>query len=227
MALGFSQKKQFGPSGLADVKINTKSVRIVYKESGDVYELESDKWPIKERPSGEYRVTLSKPGDKVIGISPIPGTYLVTFKDFGNRLDGIAQPKIQRGGVRQGKNGKYIAPDKMVFHANLLVESNDRFNGLTILSILAYGFEPLSGTPFATVNVESKRDLERIETFMRLTGYDFNKDIPYAPNVLPWLEEELKRAKKTFMVTTNADGFIDSMAEVPAALLKPAKKSKK
>jgi len=228
MPLGFAQKKQFGPQGMADVKVNAKTVRVMFKDTGDVYEIELDKWP-KGRPSGEYRLTMSKPGDKVIGLNPVPGTYLVTFKEFGNRTDGIPQPKIQRGGVRQGKNGKYIAPDKMVFHANLEVQSEDRFDGLTILSIQAYGFEPLGGTPFATVNIEGKRDLERIELFMRLAGYDFNKDIPYAPNVLPWLEEELKRARKTFMVTTNEDGFIDSMSEVPAALLpkKAAPKKKK
>jgi len=227
MALGFAQKKQFGPQGIASVKVNAKSVRLVFQDTGDVYEIESDKWP-KGRPSGDYRLTLSKAGDKVIGVNPIPGTYLVTFKEFGNRLDGIATPKIQRGGRREGRNGPYIAPDKMVFHANLMVESDDIYDGLTIMSIQGYGFEPLSGTPFATVNMESKKDLERLELFMRLAGYDFNVDIPYAPNVLPWLEESLKRAKKTFMVTTNAEGFIDNMSEVPAALLKkPVKKAKK
>jgi hypothetical protein len=229
MALGFTQKKQFGPSGVADVRVNAKSVRIVFDETGDVYEIETANWD-KKRPTGKYRVTLSKAGDKIIGINPVPGSYLVSFKEFGNRIDGIPTPKIQRGGVRARKDGqKWIAPDKMVFNANLQVESDDCYDGLTILSIQAYGFEPLSGTPFATVNVENKRDLERIELFMRLAGYDFNVDIPYQPNVLPWLEESLKRACKTFMVTTNADGFIDSMAEVPTSLLKraPAKKKTK
>jgi len=228
MALNFQQKKQYGPSGVADVKVNTKSVRIVF-EGGDVYELELSAWNM-DYASGKYRVTLSKAADKVIGISPITGTYIVRFKEFGNRTDGIPMPKIQHGGVRQGKKGKWMAPDKMVFHALLEVIGDDLYGGLEIRQILSYGFESMSGTPFATVSVEGQRDLERIESFLRLSGYDMNVDIPYAPNVLPWLEESLKRAAKPFMVTTNAEGFIDSMAEVPASLLssisKPTTKKK-
>jgi hypothetical protein len=224
MGLRFNQKKSFGPSGMADVKVLAKNVRITFAD-GDVYDLPLDVWG--KKPSGKYRVALSKAGDKVVGINPTTGTYIVKFKEFGNRLDGIPNSKIQRGGQRTGRNGAtYMAEDKMVFHAQLEVQSNDEYNGLTILSILPYGFEPLSGTPFASVNVSGKRDLERIETFLRVAGYDLNKDIPYAPNVLPWLEEELKRAAKVFMVTTNADGFIDSMAEVPAALLAGMSKKK-
>lgn len=226
MALQLSQKKQYGPSGIADVKVLAKNVRIAYKD-GDVYEIPLEAWD-KKRVSGEYRVSLNKTGDKVVGINPLPGTYLVRFKEFSNRTDGIPESKIQRGGPRKGKNGQqYMAPDRLVFHAQLEVQSEDRFDGLTILCILPYGFEPLSGTPFATINVTGRRDLERIEQFLRYAGYDFNKDIPYAPNVLPWLEEDLKRAAKIFMVTTNADGFIDTMAEVPAALLPSAKKKGK
>lgn len=220
MALTMNQKKSFGASGLAEVKVLAKTVRIIFKEDGDTYELPLDTWD-KKRASGLYRVTMSKTGDKLVGINPPPlSTSIVRFKEFGSRADGIPQPKIQRGGPRNGKNGtKYMAPDKMMFYAQLEVVSKDMYEGLTIMCSMAYGFEPQPGTPFATVSVDSKRDLEAIEKFLRLTGFDFNKDIPYMPNVLPWLEEELKRPAKIFMVTTNDKGYIDSMSDVPAALL--------
>lgn len=227
MALQVNLKKSIGPQGLADVKVLSKNVRVMFKDTGDVYEIALDNWD-KKRASGEYLVTLNKTTDKVIGIRPPAGTYIVRFHQFGNRVDTIPQPKIQRGGVRQSKSGgTYMAPDKMVFNALLEVISEDRFNGLEILSILPYGFEPQSGTPFSTINVSGKTDLERIETFLRLAGFDFNKDIPFAPNVLPWLEEELKRAATVWMVTTNEDGFIASMAALPAHLAPKVKKSKK
>lgn len=227
MALQINQKKSIGPQGNADVKVLAKNVRIMFKDTGDAYEIVTENWD-KKRTSGEYLITLNKTTDKVIGVRPVAGTYIVRFKQFGNRVDTIPQPKIQRGGVRQKKTGgTYMVPDRMVFHAVLDVISEDRFHGLEILSILPYGFEPLSGTPFSIINVGGKADLERIETFMRLAGFDFNKDIPFAPNVLPWLEEELKRAATMWMVTTNEDGFIASMAALPAHLAPKLKKPKK
>jgi len=225
MALQMKQRKSFGPQGLANVKLLNKVVRITFKD-GDVYEIPSDNWD-KNRPAGEYNVTLNKAGDKIVGLKPIAGTYIVRFHKFANRVDEIPQTRIQRGRHVDTADGKHFdIPDKLVFDALLEVVQQDRFEGLDILCILPYGFEPLSGTPFSTISVAGKKDLERIEQFLRFSGYNFDKDIPYAPNVLPWLEEELKRAAKMFMVTIGEKGFIDTMAEVPAALLSGLGKKK-
>ncbi len=227
MAMNFSQKKQLGPTGLAEVKVLSKTIRIAFKESGDIFELPMDAWEGK-RPSGTYIVTLNKSADKIIGLKPIKGSYLVKFNKFANRVGEVPQTRIQKGGPRTNQKGqKYILPDKLVFDALLSVVDHDLYENLNILLILPYGFEPEPGTPNTTISVSGKRDLENIETFMRLAGYDFNKDMPYSPNVLPFLEEDLRRQGKVFMVTIGDNGFIDTMAEVPASLLPKPKKGKK
>jgi hypothetical protein len=220
------QRKSIGTSGVADVKLLAKTVRISFAD-GDTYELDSSTWD-KKRTSGEYRVTMSKQGDKVIGLGAVPGTYIVRFKEFANRIDGIPQTKIQQGGERISRTGgKYIAPNKLVCHALLEIQSEDRFDGLNILAILPYGFEPEPGTNNCCIAVDGKRDLERIDSFLRLTGFNLNDPIPYAQNVLPWLEGVLQGKNIAFMVTINDQGFIDTMAPLPAHLAPKPKKAKK
>lgn len=229
MGLRIQQKKQLGPQGVANVRVLGKTVNINF-ETGDVYEVTKEAWG--DHPAGEYIVTLSKDGNKVVGVKPTAGTYIVHLKEFSNRVNGVPEPKIQRGGERTNqKGGKYFVPDKQVFHALLEVEDEGhRFDGLNILAILPYGFEQLPGTNVAMINVEGSRDMERIELFLRYTGLDFNTEIPFSINVLPWLEQQLLNANTSFMVTTNKDGFIDSYAPLPTALAnikkKPAKKKK-
>ena len=226
MALNLSQKKSIGPSGLAEVKVLSKVVRIEFAD-GDIYEIPLDGWD-KARGSGKYVVTLNKGCDKAVGVKPPAGTYLVKFNKFANRIDEIPQTRIQKGrNVVTDTGKKFTIPDKLVFDALLSVVNHDKYEDLNILLILPYGFEPEPGTPNTIISVSGKRDLENIEKFLRFAGYDFNKDMPYSPNVLPFLEEDLRRQGKIFMVTIGEKGFIDTMAEVPESLLPKAKKGKK
>jgi hypothetical protein len=232
MALNTQLKKVTGPRGVAVVKILNSKIRITYRESGDVYELDKNTggWP-KGKPEGEYTVNLTKEGDKILGLAPTPSaTYVVTFNRFTNRTEEIPAPRIQRGGQRTRKSDgqAYFQPDKLVFGALVTVQQDGhRFDGLDILLNLPYCFEQYPGTNEVLLSTTSKRDLEQIESFLRSAGLDFaNVSIPFSSNVLPWLESYLQTNGRMFMVTLNGDGWVDSMAELPAHLA-PKKKSKK
>lgn len=225
------QKKSFGPQGNAKVTIGNRVVRIAL--NGEVYELPLDAWD-KNLPAGEYSLTLSKGLDKVMGVRPpYPGTHIVKFAEFANRLNEIPEPKIQRGGPRHTKNGgSYIAPDKLVFTSLLEVCDGSQYDGLKLTDTHTYGFEPVPGSPDAMVTMEGQKDLERFETFMRVQGLPLaDLIIPYSSNVLPWLEDQLQTRGKMFMVTTDDKGFVDTRSPAPAHLLPkkatPKKKAKK
>lgn len=213
------QKKSFGPQGNAKVTVGAKAVRI--QLDGEVYELPVDAWD-KNRPNGEYQLTLSKNLDKIMGVRPpSPGTHVVKFVELGNKTNGIPYPKIQRGGPRTSKmGGKYMAPDKLVFTATLEVVDGGQYDGLRLVDTHTYGFDPVPGSQDAMIVMEGQKDLERFEAFMRAQGIGLaDLVIPYAPNVLPWLEQYLQENARPFMITTNDKGFVETRSSVPAHLL--------
>ncbi len=224
-------KKSYGPQGPSKVTLGNKIVRI--QMNGEVYELEKDAWDVMYS-AGEYDILLSKDLTKIVSLRPpSPGTHIVKFFNFGNRINEIPEPKIQRGGPRKSPNGgTYIANDKLVFTANLEIVEGSQYDGLRLSDIQTYGFEPVPGSGETMITMDGKRDLERFETFMRAQGINLaDLVIPFSPNILPWLEKYLQENAKPFMVTTNDKGFIDTRSTIPAHLLpkdkKPAKKVSK
>lgn len=220
----FRVKKTFGPSGLADLRSNAKGVRIVFAE-GDTYELPAGS---TERASGKYFISLSQDLTKILGIRPVKGTYIAHFKEFGNRTNSIPDKKLQRGGPRQSKDGtkKWVQPDELVFVATLEIEDEGIYNGLTVTMNLPYSFAAAASGGVVDI-YDSQRNLERLEEFFRSCGFDLAQDIPYSPNVLPFLERKLQDAGTPFMITTTDKGFVDTISPIPTGLMKPkAKKAK-
>lgn len=219
----FKERKSFGPSGLADLRVSAKGVRVVFND-GNLYDLPAG---ATDRPSGKYVIGLSQDLTKILRVSPVAGTYIVHFKQFGNRINGIPDKKIQRGGPRQSKDGKkkWVAPDQLVFVAEMEIESEGNYKGLIIRTNLPYSFvaSPTGGNCDV---YDDARNLKRLEEFMRIAGFDPMRDIPFSQNVLPWWEGELQAIGRPFMAVTTAEGFIDSISEIPADLL-PKKSSKK
>ncbi|HEY6020135.1 MAG TPA: hypothetical protein VIY48_09600 [Candidatus Paceibacterota bacterium] len=222
--MAFRVKSTFGPSGLADVRVTTKGVKVIMQD-GNTYELPAG---ATERASGKYNVSLSQDLTKILFMKPIGGTYVVHFKEFGNRVNGIPQHKVQRGGPRQSRDGKkkWVAPDQLVCTVVLEVESDGIYEGLTITKNLPYCFVP-SPMGATTDMYDSPSNLKQWEEFYRAVGLNEDVAIPYSPNVLPWLERELQD-RGPFMVTTSEKGFVDSFAPIPAELrkAKPKKAAK-
>lgn len=227
MPVAATIKKNVGESGYADVRIGKNIVRIMFK-SGVGYELEPDQWE-KGRPAGEYNITMTLKGDKIMGVRPTAGTYIMEFKSFGNLVNEIPEPKVQLGGPRQSSDGKkkWYQPDSLAAVTLLEVQSEGRFQGLVVYNNIPYIFSPVQGTNSTKLEARSQKELERVESFLRVSGFDLaTEDIPFSVNVLPWLQRRLNEVKRPFLGTIGETGFITSVAELPKELA-PKKAKKK
>lgn len=213
-------KKNTGVSGLADVRVLANSLRVHFKADDDEYQTSLEGW---DREAGLYNVTLEKSNDKVKWVSPPgrPQAYLVKFQEFGNRQNGIPEPKKQEGGPRQGvrKDGtpySYYQPDSWKAIAKLEVMEQGIYKGLIISHRVPYVFvlDPATNESMIEgTNAERKQT----EEFLVINGFDLAQDsIPAATNVLPWLEARIQAAGKLFLVTLNEKGFVDALSPLPA-----------
>lgn len=216
----FRQKSSFGPNGLAEVRLLKDKVKVIF-EDGDIYELPKDGFP-EDRKAGNYILGLDKDRTKVMFLKPVGGaTYYAKFQEFKRDGTDIPNPYIQRGGPRKSKDGgTWIADDEMRFKAILTVlDPGGQYDGLNLTATVPYVFEQKPGTTLVEA-VGKKGQLERVEKFLRVTGFDFvNDTLQYSPNILPALERLLQEKGAIFSVTLNDKGFISEMAQVPAAFL--------
>lgn len=221
MPLGLQQIKSYGPQGSADVRILKTLVKVIF-DDGDLYELPLDGWP-KERPAGKYNVTLSKERDKVMFINAPAGMYLGRYKGMPKPQGGEhPEPYIERGGPRKNKDGgSWYAADEMRFKIHVeILDEDPHTGGLTVSKSLPYLFEQAPGLPNAII-VGKKGQLARLNEGLKILGYDSmtDTDIPYSPNVLPWLDRWFMEHRKVFQMTLNEKGFIDSESAVKESLL--------
>lgn len=221
MALSFKQKNNFGPIGLAEVRVLKEKVKILW-EDGDVDELPLEAWD-ENRKAGNYMVGLNKERSDIAFLKPPGGqTWYCKFGQF--KRDGQSEtpePYIEPGGPRKNKDGgTWIADDEMRAKYELVILDPDGlYDGLTLVGNIPYIFEQKAGTKEVEM-VGKKGQLARIEKFLRVTGFDFvNDTLQYSPNVLPQLEYLLQSKGAIFSVTTSDKGFIAEMAEVPARYL--------
>ena len=245
MAIPTKNKASNGMKGLAEVRVLNDYLRVIFKADGDTYQVNKNGWT---RPSGVYNVTLNKAQDEIKFLSP-PGRnepYLVKFLEFSNRVGasddnpGVPEPKIEPGGMRQGRNGPYYAADRLVARAKLVVvegQNEGIYKGLNIVLTIPYIFAQYNGT-MITMLEGTAGERKQVEAFLTTAGLDMlNDEIPWAGNVLPFLEAKLQAADKVFGVRLNEKGYVDKegLVHIPEYLItpemlgeveKPAKKAK-
>jgi hypothetical protein len=231
MAIPTKNKSSNGMKGLAEVRVLNDYLRVIFKADGDTYQVTKNGW---ERPSGIYNVTLSKANDEIKFLSP-PGRnepYLVKFLEFANRVGasdsnpGVPEPKIEPGGMRQGRNGPYYEADKLVARAKLVVvegQNGGIYKGLNIVLTIPYIFAQYQGT-MITMLEGTAGQRRQVETFLTTAGMDMvNDEIPWAGNVLPFVEAKLQAADKVFGVRLNERGYVekDGLVSIPEYLITP------
>ncbi len=232
------ERKFFGPSGLADVRVRKNGVQINFAD-GNVYDLPADEWD-EERPQGKYRVSLSRDTDRILGVSPVAGQYIMEFSELGNKKDGLPNNKLQRGGPRQSRDGKkhWNQPDELVFTVRFKIlegiSTNGIYGGLVIGQNFPYIFaRPSSGNSLAFEG--TKNGNLRIEKLILVsTGKTLSDvEIPYSDDpvdVLVRFEKFLTDSSRPFVASVSESGFVDvdSMVAVPSDLIpKKAKKATK
>jgi hypothetical protein len=230
MAIPTRNKSNSGKSGQAEVRVLNEALKVIFSD-GDAYMTNKNGW---SRPSGIYKITLNKTHDEIKFVAP-PGRtepYLVKFQEYANRVGksdtnpGVPEPKIKPGGWRNGPNGQYYEHDKLVFTAKLVVVSGERegmYKGLTINYELPYIFQQYPGTMIAMLE-GTAGERKKVETFLTLTGFDMVQDeIPWAGNVLPFLEAKQQVADNIFQVYVNENGFVakDGLKPFPAYMITP------
>jgi len=231
MTIPTKNKSSNGMKGLAEVRVLDDYLRVIFKADGDTYQVAKNGW---ERPSGVYNVTLSKVNDEIKFLSP-PGRsepYLVKFLEFSNRVGvsdsspGVPEPKIDPGGMRQGKNSPYYQPDRLVARPKLVVvegQNEGVYKGLNIILTIPYIFAQYSGTMISMLE-GTAGERKQVENFLITAGMDMvNDEIPWAGNVLPFLEARLQAADKVFGVRLNEKGFVDKngLVSIPDYLVTP------
>ena len=124
-----------------------------------------------------------------------------------------------------------MAPDEQVFVATFAVESENIYKGLTVSTNLPFSFAASQSGEFCDV-YDSKRNIARLETFLRVAGGVENLgmfEIPYQSDpsgILVWLEKYLLKQGKVFTGTIGERGFLDieTLASIPDELLPKRKK---
>ena len=230
MAIRTKNKSSNGMKGLAEVRVLSDYLRVIFKADGDTYQVRKAGW---DRESGLYNVTLNKANDEIAFASP-PGRsepYLVKFLEFSNRVGasennpGVPEPKIDPGGPRVGKNGQtYYADDRLVFRAKLVVVEKGQYKGLNIIYTLPYIFTQDDLVPTLAMFEGTAGQRKVLEDFLRLAGLDMvNDEIPWSGNVLPWLESRLQAADTIFTARLNEKGFIakEGLSSIPSYLITP------
>ena len=216
------ERKNIGVSGYADVRVNKNSLRVGFLD-GETFDLDLDQWEEK-RPGGKFNITLSRDNTKIFGVRPIAGSYILRFAGFGNRIEDVPEPKIQRGGKRQKKDGGYFyAPDRMVFIPQFAVHAEGKYDGLLVATFLPYVFEPVQGTDLTQINGR-RGEITQVENFLSICGFDVMRDeIPYSNNILPWLERYLYAKNEPVMGSINDKGFVADLSVIPNELKKGLK----
>jgi len=227
--MAIRERRNTGPEGLATVKVLKNSVSVSLDDGG-VYELPLDSLP-KGTKSGRYRVSIARDKTKAY-LHPVSGQYIFSLQGFGARVNNIPTAKIQRGGPRRTKTGgTWVSPDEQVFVAVFSVENDNIYKGLTASTNLPFSFSSPQSGEFCDM-YDSKRNLARLETFLRVVGGVENMgmfEVPYQSDpsgILVWLEKYLLKQGKVFTGTIGERGFLDieTLASIPDELLPKRKK---
>ena len=181
--LEFEQKVIYGPSGLGNVKFNTKkngqisSIKVIAEDT-TVYPIAPDNVGdevIRESRNGVY-FQLSADETTLQTIRPYDGAHPVQFGGFTRRGDDEEpEPYVKRGGKRtkthpSGKTSSYTVPDQLRFTSVLSIVGGD-FDGYSAIYWLPYVFERGNDGVAKAVS-RSGTALDRVRDFLSMTGWD-------------------------------------------------------
>lgn len=218
------RKSTIGPKGIAQIIQINNGVRVSFTNDieantnpGEVFDIVGDDVWEEGRPFGMFRVTLNSRKDKIVGVGPMDGTYVMSFLEFGKKdATGTPQPWVMKGGQRTGKNGNtwYQEPSLkctpvLVIHSS----SMPQYDGLKVYGLLPYIFErDDDGTAYYT---GGNWDMEILEFFLTSAGFDFaNDEIQYSGNILPELQTLLKSRDKLLQAEIK-NGYVNAKSFGP------------
>ena len=227
----YKYTSNFGPSGLADVRI-LKSKIVVQMEEGS-FELDpaDNKLPTWAK-SGKWFVGLSESKDKINTIRPVEGKFLWHFVKFAAAKDSPPVYDHKQATYTIKKTGKPFSVDLLQFKAVLEVVDGP-YEGLqvTLPGLLYKNLDQRSrGAGFSvgddglTIITGGDKNVQDLLRFMSVTGA-MEVDMPFSDNLLPALERIIQNKDRSFWASL-VNGWLvrDSLEEYVE--LKPKSKKK-
>lgn len=219
MAIPTEKRGGTGKKGMAEVRVKEDMDMLVIKfdDSDDLIKVEYDPTKVGYVSNGRYRVSMSASGDKIFGMTPEKGTYIVRYDGMVAKEGQVPSPFVVKGGERKRKDGgTFKAEDYLAFTVLLRIVSKEN-KGVHLPVQLTYSFEQYKDTG-ETLILLGRVAYERTAQFLEYAGIDFNTDtIPYSENILPWIDETLQKRNVKFQVSLK-DGYVDDMFQLAKEL---------
>lgn len=219
-------KRDYGPSGIGEVRFLKNDVKIITVE-GVVYLIDNEnvpEWVIrKNQKEAWYRISSDE--TKLSSVGPVGDSHIVEFEAFTPRNADTEEPeaRVTKGGQRRDGTSTYYVPDRSMFNARLKIVVGD-FKDYNLFYKMDYLFAIADdGSTKISIRPPQRPGwATRLEEFFRLAGFDFSvEDIPFSPNVLPWLENELQgRAESSRFQAAVTDGRVpwDGLNSLPTGV---------
>lgn len=207
-----------GPRGLADVKVNAKSVVVTFDdEMLGVYKFlrdDEDKVPSTLNSSGRMNISLNRDGDAIWSCFPAEGSFKCRFAGFPHAEGEEPAPKDKPGATRTGKGGGMYTVQPYRQITFLMEITAGKFEGMTVPVFAHYLFAPYENTGLAWIYGAPKKKAQ-LEDILRTLGLDFQNDnLPFSDNVLPALQKILLDRKKDVLVRVQ-NGWAQDLSELP------------
>lgn len=223
-----------GPSGVAQVRVMSRLVKVQFKD-GDLYEFPKEDCPdellnapfAKKSDPVELSVSISQDGGTIFNARPAAGSHIVKFSRFTAARDQSPTPKLVERQVKQRRSdGRSFVIEEHFEYFALLGIAAGKFEGMELLYSMWYLWVDDDG--IALLEGANKRIQENMD-LLRYGGVDVNEDtIPYSDNIIPYLETLLKGLDTPFLANLNGRGWIDSIAALPEGVaVSPKKKVKR
>ena len=220
----FELVARYGPSGLGDVRFNESetgqlvSAKIV-AEDGAVYPIaiENVSSRVIKKSMKQAYFSLSLDETKLETVRPWEGLLPVRFAGITRRgPDGtLLEPYVKRGYTNRW--GKTV-PAQLRFTSIFRVWTGEA-KDYEYIYWNAYLFEP-DGNGGTKAKGSNAKSLDRLQEFLKFTGYNADDFLMYSDNVLPLLESKLleRAAEFPFMIKVEK-GWPVSLEHIPTGLV--------
>jgi hypothetical protein len=164
--------------------------------------------------SGNFVVKLSKESDKIYSLSPTGGMFVGKVAKFSSKKDADPSPMTKVATNQEGQTYSYL------FFVVMIEITEGECKGMEIPLFLRYNFaedeQEIKGAMRKVVgyskSLEKSKHTAFLDEFLTITGAWDAGAIQYSDNILPKLEQRIKRADKTFGFIVKK-GYIDTLYE--------------
>lgn len=202
-------------SGIANVRVQDKSVSIFFKDELGSFVLDRALFP-KAVTSGEWCVRLNKDGKVLYSIWPASGRHKVALVKFAAGAGGVPVPWRDQRTIHTASGSFPI--DEMMFTVVVKIVSG-KLADLEFSIVIPARFQRDTDGNLCLVGKGKRTQL--CSSFLLGAGMDFASDtIPYHGNPLPDIEMLLLSRRRVFEISLDR-GYVQEV--LPTNDIKPAK----